>query len=439
MFDTIVAISTAINNQAISIIRMSGSDSINIINEIFTKNLSDVKSHTIHYGFIKDNDEVLDEVLVSVFKAPKTYTKEDIVEINAHGGSYVTRKILALILSKNARLAMPGEFTKRAYLNGRIDLTEAESINDMIKAENNIQAKSAIRGLKGSITKIIDPLLAELLRVIGTIEVNIDYPEYDDVEVMTNEIIYPKLLDFKHRMEIIIDKATRFRVLKDGIKVAIVGKPNVGKSSILNALLEKDKAIVTDVAGTTRDLIEGDVHLENITLHLIDTAGIRESEDVVEKIGIERSKLAISEADLVLFVTDNRYNNDDIELFEAIKDKKYLKIINKADLDQSRKDGILISALNHDIGNLVDTLNAMFENDQALINEDILNNERQISLMMKALNEIIEAIKALNDGVEIDLISTMLYGCYHNLKEIKGDDHRDDLIDSLFKNFCLGK
>lgn len=439
MFDTIVAISTAINNQAISIIRMSGSDSINIINEIFTKNLSDVKSHTIHYGFIKDNDEVLDEVLVSVFKAPKTYTKEDIVEINAHGGSYVTRKILALILSKNARLAMPGEFTKRAYLNGRIDLTEAESINDMIKAENNIQAKSAIRGLKGSITKIIDPLIAELLRVIGTIEVNIDYPEYDDVEIMTNEIIYPKLLDFKHRMEIIIDKATRFRVLKDGIKVAIVGKPNVGKSSILNALLEKDKAIVTDVAGTTRDLIEGDVHLENITLHLIDTAGIRESEDVVEKIGIERSKLAISEADLVLFVTDNRYNNDDIELFEAIKDKKYLKIINKADLDQSRKDGILISALNHDIGNLVDTLNAMFENDQALINEDILNNERQISLMMKALNEIIEAIKALNDGVEIDLISTMLYGCYHNLKEIKGDDHRDDLIDSLFKNFCLGK
>lgn len=439
MFDTIVAISTAINNQAISIIRMSGSDSINIINEIFTKNLSDVKSHTIHYGFIKDNDEVLDEVLVSVFKAPKTYTKEDIIEINAHGGSYVTRKILALILSKNARLAMPGEFTKRAYLNGRIDLTEAESINDMIKAENNIQAKSAIRGLKGSITKIIDPLLAELLRVIGTVEVNIDYPEYDDVEVMTNEIIYPKLLDFKHRMEIIIDKATRFRVLKDGIKVAIVGKPNVGKSSILNALLEKDKAIVTDVAGTTRDLIEDDVHLENITLHLIDTAGIRESEDVVEKIGIERSKLAIDEADLVLFVTDNRYNNDDIELFEAIKDKKYLKIINKADLDQSRKDGILISALNHDIGNLVDTLNAMFENDQALINEDILNNERQISLMMKALNEIAEAIKALNDGVEIDLISTMLYGCYHNLKEIKGDDHRDDLIDSLFKNFCLGK
>lgn len=437
MFDTIVAISTALNNQAISIIRLSGSEAIEIVEAIFTKTLKDKQSHSIHYGFIKDKEEVVDEVLISVFKAPKTYTMEDVVEINCHGGTYVTRKILNLLLTKGARLATTGEFTKRAYLNGRIDLTKAESINDMINAKTEVQAKSAIRGLKGSIVKIIKPLEEDLLSLIGKIEVNIDYPEYDDVEIITDEIALPKLLDFKKRMEDIIDKANRFKVIKEGIKVAIVGKPNVGKSSLLNALLEKDKAIVSDIAGTTRDLVEDYVHLKNITLHLIDTAGIRESDDVVEKIGIQKSLQAINEADLILFILDNNFNEEDEKLFNLIKDKNFLKVYNKKDLQVN--EGINISALNHDIDELVDYLNQMYENDQLLVNDDILNNERQISLMNQALNEVLEALEALQSHIELDMISTNLYNCYHYLKEISGENHRDDLIDSLFRNFCLGK
>ncbi len=438
MFDTIVAIATALNNQAISIIRISGPDSFNIVSKIFSKDLINEKSHTIHYGFIKDGDEIIDEVLVSIFKAPKTFTKEDVVEINCHGGSYVTRRILNLILTKGARIARAGEFTKRAYLNGRIDLTKAESINDIINAKNKIQAQSALKGLKGSILNIIEPLEKELLNLIGILEVNIDYPEYDDVEIMSEEKVRPKLNYFKNKMEEIVDKANRFRFIKNGIKVALVGKPNVGKSSLLNAILEKDKAIVSDIAGTTRDLIEDSVELKNITLNLVDTAGIRESDDKVEKIGIERSLKSIQEADLILFILDDTYDESDLALENIIKDKKYLKVYNKKDLIDY-KEGIKISASNNDISELIDELERMYENDQLLIDEDVLNNERQISLMNKALIEIKEAIAALDMMIELDIISNNLYQAYNYLKEIKGISNREDLLDNLFKNFCLGK
>lgn len=438
--DTIVAISTALNNQAISIVRMSGDEAINIANEIFSKDLNKVNGNEIVYGHIVDNDEYVDEVMVAIFRAPKSYTLEDIVEINCHGGVYITRKILALCLAHGARMAMSGEFTKRAYLNGRIDLAKAESINDMINANSEVQVKSAMKGIDGSISRLIDPLLDDIMQMIGMIEVNIDYPEYDDVEIITNDKLIPKLEYWLAKTEEMIDKAERFRLIKDGLKVAIVGKPNVGKSSLLNALLKKDKAIVTDVAGTTRDLIEDSVKLENITLHLIDTAGIRESDDIVEKIGIERSIKAIDEAELVILVIDTskQLDEEDEELLNMTKDKDRIIVYNKNDL-VSNKEGINISALNGDIKELVDYLNNKYENDQTLIDEDILNNERQIALMKKAHDSMNEMLKEARYGVELDLLSSDLYDAYHDLSEIVGKSYDDDLIDHLFKNFCLGK
>lgn len=438
--DTICAISTALNNGAIAIVRLSGDEAIDVANKICDKDLHKVKSHSIIYAHIIENEANIDEVMISVFKAPKTYTKEDIVEINTHGGAYIARKVLNLCLANGARLAMSGEFTKRAYLNGRIDLSEAESINDMIKAKSEVQIKSAMKGIDGSIARLIDPLCNEIMDMIGMIEVNIDYPEYDDVTIITNEHLLPMVDKWLKQADEMIKKAERFRIIKDGIKTAIIGKPNVGKSSLLNALLKKDKAIVTDIAGTTRDLIEDSVELENITLHLIDTAGIRESEDTVEKIGIERSLKALKEAELILFVIDASHplDDEDKRLIELVKDKDVIYIYNKTDID-CLYEGIKISAQNGDIRELVDHLNSRYDKDQSLIDEDILNNERQIALMKSAYNTLKEIKKAVFDGVELDIISSSLYEAYHDLSEIVGKAYDDDLIDHLFKNFCLGK
>ena len=438
--DTICAISTALNNGAIAIVRLSGDEAIDIADKICDKDLHKVKSHSIIYAHIIENEANIDEVMISIFKAPKTYTKEDIVEINTHGGAYIARKVLNLCLANGARLAMSGEFTKRAYLNGRIDLSEAESINDMIKAKSEVQIKSAMKGIDGSIARLIDPLCNEIMDMIGMIEVNIDYPEYDDVTIITNEHLLPMVEKWLKQADEMIKKAERFRIIKDGIKTAIIGKPNVGKSSLLNALLKKDKAIVTDIAGTTRDLIEDSVELENITLHLIDTAGIRESEDTVEKIGIERSLKALKEAELILFVIDASHplDDEDKRLIELVKDKDVIYIYNKTDID-CLYEGIKISAQNGDIKELVDHLNSRYDKDQSLIDEDILNNERQVALMKSAYNTLKEIKKAVFDGVELDIISSSLYEAYHDLSEIVGKAYDDDLIDHLFKNFCLGK
>ena len=433
--DTICAISTSLKDGAISIVRMSGDEAFDIV-----KSVSDIKkieANTIKYSHIYDKDEVIDEVLISFFVGPKSYTKEDMVEINCHGGIYVTRLILNLLLTKGCRLAESGEFTKRAYLNGRIDLSEAESINDLINAKNSLQAKSAIRGVDGSIEKLLSSLMEEMKNVISMIEVNIDYPEYEDVEVMTNEKVRPYVLKWTKEMKDMISKAERFRVVKDGIKTVIVGKPNVGKSSLLNALIKKDKAIVTDIAGTTRDLVEGAVDLDNISLNLIDTAGIRDSEDKIEQIGIEKSKEALNEADLVILVIDG--SNIDIEdekLLELTKDKKRVVVYNKKDL--IKKDGINISAKNGDIKGLIDYLNNEYKEDISLVNEDILNNERQISLMRKSLNELEEMLKHIDD-VSLDIIMLNLEESFHYLCDILGKEYKEDLIDHMFKNFCLGK
>ena len=439
--DTIAAISTALSEGAISIVRISGDDAIDIVNKISKKDLTKCESHTIHFTTIIDphTKEVLDEVLISVFKAPKTYTKEDLVEINCHGGTYITRKILSILLGCGARLANPGEFTQRAFLNGRIDLTQAEAVNDMIIANNSTNAKMAISGIRGSVKKLLEPLITNLLDIIAIIEVNIDYPEYDDVEMLTDERVLPMAKEWLKQINDILKKSESGQLMKAGIKTAIVGKPNVGKSSLLNALLEEDKAIVSDIAGTTRDLVEGHIQLGNIHLNLIDTAGIRDTEDVVEKIGIDRSKKAIDEAQLIILVLDatRELDEEDEELLKLTQDKQRIIVYNKTDVVS--KKGISISAIEGNIDELVKEIESLYQQDIIRIQEPLLNNERQIACLLRAKNSMLSAIQALNDGIELDMVTIDLQDAYTSLKEILGEVSREDLLDTLFSNFCLGK
>ena len=433
--DTICAISTALKDGAISIVRMSGPESFDIIKKI--SEVKTIKPNTIVYSHIKDEGQIIDEVLISFFAAGKSYTREDMVEINCHGGVFVTRLILNLLLKNGCRLAEPGEFTKRAYLNGRIDLARADSINDLIKAGNLVQAKSAIRGMSGSIERLIEPLMGQMKDVISMIEVNIDYPEYEDERQMSNDIIKPYLQKWITMAEEMIDKAERFRVIKDGLDTVIIGKPNVGKSSLLNALLEKDKAIVTDIAGTTRDLVEGKVSLKNITLNLIDTAGIRETKEEIEKIGIEKTIEAIDQADLIILVLDaSNIDEEDKELMERYKDRNTIIVYNKSDLQKGGE--ISISARNKDISSLTDYLNERYKDDLSLADEDILNNERQIALMKLCLEDLKQTYRHI-DYDTTDIIVTDLDSAYHHLCEILGKEYQEDLIDHMFRNFCLGK
>ncbi len=433
--DTICAISTALKDGAISIVRMSGDGCFDIVKKI--SDVKDIRGNTIVYSHIYDEGEMIDEVLISFFEKGKSYTREDMAEINCHGGVYVTRLILNLLLKNGCRLAEPGEFTKRAYLNGRIDLSEADSINDMIRAESAIQARSAIRGISGSIERLITPLMDEMRDVISMIEVNIDYPEYEDERQMSNEVIKPYVKKWIDEAEEMVDKAERFRLVKDGLDTVIIGKPNVGKSSLLNALLEKDKAIVTDIAGTTRDLVEGKVHLKNITLNLIDTAGIRDTQEKIEQIGIEKTMEAIDGADLIILVVDaSNIDEEDRRLMEEYKDRNLIVVYNKSDLN--RMGDISISAMNNDIDSLRDYLNGRYQEDISLADEDILNNERQIALMKQCLKEL-EDVLAHIDRDSLDMTVTDLDAAYHDLCLILGKEYQEDLIDHMFRNFCLGK
>ncbi len=433
--DTICAISTALKQGAISIVRMSGDESFAIIRKI--SDVKEIRGNTIVYSHIKDEDRIIDEVLISFFEKGRSYTREDMVEINCHGGVYVTRLILNLLLKHGCRLAEPGEFTRRAYLNGRIDLSQADSVNGLIKASNDAQARSAMRGLNGSIERLITPMMEEMRDVISMIEVNIDYPEYEDEIQMTNEVIFPKLRKWIKECREMIAKAERFRVIKEGLDTVIIGKPNVGKSSLLNALLQKDKAIVTDIAGTTRDLVEGKAILKNITLNLIDTAGIRDTDERIEKIGIEKSMKAADEADLILLVVDaSNIDEEDDRLMERYKDRNLIVVYNKSDIQS--KGEIPVSALNNDISALTDRLNEMYRDDVDLADEDLLNNERQIALMKSCLQKLQDMEKGLPES-GIDMAVTDLDSAYRDLCLILGKDYQEDLIDHMFRNFCLGK
>ena len=450
MNDTIVAISTALGVGAISIVRLSGKDAISIVNNCFKgKDLAKAESHTINYGFIKDNDEIIDEVLVSIMRAPKTYTTEDIVEINCHGGIIATNRILETMLNNGARLAEPGEFTKRAFLNGRINLVESESVMDLIESKTNDARRLAISTLQGNITRLIRDYRKTLKDLLSQIEVNIDYPEYYDIEVVTKDNIKSSIEVLKKDLDKLIKESNNVMPIKQGIKTIILGKPNVGKSSILNKLLNEDKAIVTNIAGTTRDIVEGEINLDGIIINIIDTAGIRSTNDVVESIGVEKSLSLIKDADLVIVVLNNneKLSKDDKEILEKTKNKERIIVINKVDLDskinlpKDIENVVYTSTIKEEgIEELKEKIKELF-NIEKIKSKDYtyLSNTRQISLAKKALKEIKQAETALNKNMPVDIIEIDLNECFNTLGEIIGETYSDEIIDNLFKNFCVGK
>ena len=438
--DIIVAVATSRLEAAISIIRLSGKDVIAFVQQFFTGKIINKESHTITYGYIKDNGEKIDEVLVNIYRGKRTFTGEEMVEINCHGGVYITNKVVDLCLHHGARLAERGEFSKRAFLNGRIDLSQAEAISDIITAKNSYASSLALKGIQGSISHFIKDLKEDLIQIITQIEVNIDYPEYEDVEQLTTNDLLPKTNDWLDKIDHILARVQTGQMLKKGIDTIIVGKPNVGKSSLLNALLEEDKAIVTDIAGTTRDLVEGQIHIGSVQLNLIDTAGIRESNDKIEQIGIEKSQKKLKDAKLVLLVFDGskELDEEDKQLLELTKDKMRLIIYNKLDKTEADKDGIWISAANKEIQPLIDALENLYHED--LFKEDpLLSNERQIGLLNQAKEDMLRAKEAMDMMVEPDLIEIDIQAAHDHLKEILGEVHREDLLDTLFSKFCLGK
>ena len=450
MNDTICAISTALGVGAISIIRVSGDEAIDIVNKIFDKDLTKKESHTINYGHIVYNGEIIDEVMVSIMKSPKTFTKEDIVEINSHGGVAVTNKVLEILLLEGARLAEPGEFTKRAFLNGRIDLVEAESIMDLIESKTETSRKLAISGMEGKVSKLVKNIIDNLVKVNANIEVNIDYPEYEDIEIVTKEKIEEMSKYINKELTNLLNESENGKLIKDGINTLILGRPNVGKSSILNKLIEEDKAIVTSVAGTTRDIVEGQIRVNGILLNIIDTAGVRETEDIVEKIGVEKSLSLVNDADLIILVFNNneKLTDEDKKLLEYTKEKKRIIVINKIDLENNldisnlKNERIVkVSALKDSgIENLKNEINDMFNLEEINLGDfTYLSNSRQISLVKKAVEISKNLEEALNNDVPIDLLEIDIKEICEILGEIIGESYDDKLIDTLFSNFCLGK
>ena len=452
-FDTITAIATPLGEGAIGIVRISGSDAVAIANRIFQgKNLETVDSHTLNYGHIldPDKDEILDEVMVGVMRAPRTFTREDVIEINTHGGIAVTNEILQLILRQGARMAEPGEFTKRAFLNGRVDLTQAEAIMDIIRAKTDKAMNIAVKQLDGSLKDLIDNTRQEILNTLAQVEVNIDYPEYDDVEEMTTALLREKTQEFQNLLENLLRTARRGKILREGLSTAIIGRPNVGKSSLLNNLLREDKAIVTDIAGTTRDVIEEYVNIKGVPLKLIDTAGIRETDDIVEKIGVERSRQALAEADLILLVLNasEKLTDQDRALLALSDMTRRIVLLNKTDLkeeieaEELPEDVIRISVLeNQNIDQIEERINQLFFDNAGIVEQDAtyLSNSRHISLIEQA----VQSLQAVNEGLEfgmpVDLLQVDLTRTWQILGEITGDAAPDELITQLFSQFCLGK
>ena len=445
MEDTICAVATSMGVGAISIIRLSGLKTIQITNSIFSNTIKEKETHVIKYGFIYDNDEKIDEVLVMVMRAPKTYTKEDVVEINCHGGVETTNRILELLLKKGCRLAEPGEFTKRAFLNGRINLLESEAVNELITAKTASKRKLALNQIGGNLTKIINDIRENLLSLMANIEVNIDYPEYTDNLIITENILNEKLKVISEKLKKLAAGSKYGRLVSNGINVAIVGKPNVGKSSILNHLLDEDKAIVTNIAGTTRDIVEGTISLNGIEVKLIDTAGIRQTDDVVEKIGVEKSNKALNEADLIILVLDgsNNLDSNDNELIKIVESKNHIVFVNKTDKKLQLKEidnAVYGNTMETDgLDNLKNKLIEIFKINE--INKDLtyLSNARQIDLVNKANDSLVKAKDSLNNGIPIDMIESDLRSAYNFLSEIIGDVYDDAVIDRLFRDFCVGK
>ncbi|MEK5337177.1 tRNA uridine-5-carboxymethylaminomethyl(34) synthesis GTPase MnmE [Bacillus sp. FSL M8-0166] len=458
--DTIAAISTPMGEGAIAIIRLSGPDAVQIADRMYKgpkeKKLVSVDSHTIHYGHIVDSstEQVIEEVMVSVLRAPKTFTREDVIEINCHGGIVTVNKVLQLALREGARLAEPGEFTKRAFLNGRIDLSQAEAVMDLIRAKTDRAMNVAITQMEGRLSSLIKRLRGEILETLAHVEVNIDYPEYDDVEVMTHRVLVEKATSVKKEIESLLMTSQQGKILREGLSTVIIGRPNVGKSSLLNSLVQETKAIVTDIPGTTRDVIEEYVNVRGVPLRLVDTAGIRETEDIVERIGVERSRQVLKEADLILLVLNysEELSEEDIKLFEAVSGMDIIVIVNKTDLEpkldiekvkQLAKDRpVVTTSLLQEKG--IDELEIAIQSlffTGSIESGDLtyVSNTRHIALLQEAKQSIEDALEGIEMDVPIDIVQIDLTRCWEQLGEIIGDAVHESLIDQLFSQFCLGK
>ncbi|MCG1801960.1 tRNA uridine-5-carboxymethylaminomethyl(34) synthesis GTPase MnmE [Staphylococcus epidermidis] len=457
-FDTITSISTPMGEGAIGIVRLSGPQAIEIGDILYKgkKKLSEVETHTINYGHIIDpeTNETVEEVMVSVLRAPKTFTREDIIEINCHGGILTINRILELTMTYGARMAEPGEYTKRAFLNGRIDLSQAEAVMDFIRSKTDRASKVAMNQIEGRLSDLIKKQRQSILEILAQVEVNIDYPEYDDVEDATTDFLLEQSKRIKEEINQLLETGAQGKIMREGLSTVIVGRPNVGKSSMLNNLIQDNKAIVTEVAGTTRDVLEEYVNVRGVPLRLVDTAGIRDTEDIVEKIGVERSRKALSEADLILFVLNNNepLTEDDQTLFEVIKNEDVIVIINKTDLEQ-RLD---VSELREMIGDMpliqtsmlkqegIDELEIQIKDlffGGEVQNQDMtyVSNSRHISLLIQARQSIQDAIDAAESGIPMDMVQIDLTRTWEILGEIIGESASDELIDQLFSQFCLGK
>ena len=447
MDDIIVGLSTALGVGAISIIRVSGYGSISMVNKIFKgENLENKSSHTITYGHIVYQNEIIDEVLVTIMKSPKTYTTEDIVEINCHGGISTTNKIIEILLECGCRLAEAGEFTKRAFINGRIDLIESESVNDLINAKSDASRKLALNNIGGNLTKKINIIREELIDIISNIEVNIDYPEYEDIEIITNKKILPKIEKIKEKINYLLKGAQNGKLIRNGINVALVGKPNVGKSSILNSLIDEEKAIVTDIAGTTRDIVEGNMVLNGVLINFIDTAGIRKTNDIVEQIGVNKSLELVKSADLIIVVLNNNeiLTKEEKELIDSIEQNKRLIFVNKNDLEtklEIKQNYIFGNTTNVDgLNDLKKAIIEKFELDKIMDKDlSLISNVRQIDLIKKSLDDIASAIKNIKNNFAIDIVEIDIRNAWEHLGEIIGANYNEELLDNLFSNFCLGK
>ncbi|MFC7319925.1 tRNA uridine-5-carboxymethylaminomethyl(34) synthesis GTPase MnmE [Halobacillus campisalis] len=455
--DTITAISTPMGEGAIAIVRLSGPEAVSIAATLFQgKDLKEVDSHTMHYGKLIDRktEEVAEEVMVSVMKAPKTFTREDVVEINCHGGLVSVNRVLEIVLESGARLAEPGEFTKRAFMNGRIDLSQAEAVMDLIRAKTDRAMSVALKQMDGRLSNLIQELRQKLLETLAHVEVNIDYPEYDDVEEMSNEMMREKTKEVLEEVEKLLATARQGKILREGLGTAIIGRPNVGKSSLMNALVHENKAIVTEVPGTTRDVIEEYVNVRGVPLRLIDTAGIRETEDIVERIGVERSRQVLKEADLILLVLNygDELTEEDKKLFEAVEDLNIIVIVNKMDLEPkldldevkrlAADHPVISTALIREEG--IDQLenaiaDTFFEGDLDTGDMTYVSNVRHVQLLKQAKQSLEDAQEGMEMGVPIDVVQIDVTRTWELLGEIIGDAVHESLIDQLFSQFCLGK
>ena len=440
MFETIVALATAPIKSALAIVRLSGDDAFEVVNKCFSKDLSNIKERTIIYGSIINGDEKIDDVVLLAYKAPKSFTGEDSIEIICHGSPLISKQIIEACIKNGARMATNGEFSSRAYMHNKIDLVQAEAINDVVNSTTKEAKKLNLLSLDGKTSELIRPIKTRIADILSLIEVNIDYPEYEDIEVANKDKIVEVINGLIPQIDVLLSDGEKAKIINEGVKIALVGKPNVGKSSLLNAFLGEDRAIVTDIAGTTRDVVEGSVNIDGLVLHLFDTAGIRESKDTIESIGIERSKKTIKEADIVVVVLDSsqELDEEDKQILDFVQEYNPIVVYNKDD-NISNKNKLSISALNNQIEPLIKAIKERVGIDEKSFSKPALNNARQLGLLSKAKESLLVAKKDALNNLTVDLISTSLFDAYTSVLEILGESNQLDLSKEIFSRFCVGK